>query len=279
LISAPFFRHLATIGVLCGLASSGCGVIDRLTGSGTETFSIQQFTLDQKSVASGTPVVLSWNVQGADAVEIDNGIGKVPARGSKTLRPELTATYTLTARSGSSTASASVLLTIKGSGTDPGFLLPTPTPSPSPSPSPTPKAPTPGASPSPSPSPGSSDRVVSCGVPARATQGCALRITPGALGPGECLELTGAVFDRPCPADFATVRRLSFSVNANTRAAGELTWRRARASSDVLTPSSGRLPARGQTTVEVEDLALSQAVVIEVADGERVLLTFSLAHN
>lgn len=271
----PSSRPAATALVLGAFCLSGCGLIDRLTGSGSDTFAIQQFSLDQKTVASGTPVLLSWDVDGAESVEIDNGIGKVAAKGSRTLRPELTATYTLTARSGTSTASASVLLTVRGSGTDPGFLLPTPTPSPTA----TPKAPEPGASPSPSPSPGAADKTVSCGAAARATQGCAVRVTKGALQSGECLELTGAVFDQPCPVDFAAVRRLTFSVNANTRAASELVWRRARASADVLTPSSGRLAARGPSTIEVEDLALSQAVVIEIVDGERVLLTFSLAHN
>ncbi len=264
--------------VLGSLALTACGMIERLTGN--EEFSIRQFTLDQPTVASGTPVLLSWDVDGAESVEIDNGIGKVAAKGSKQLKPELTSTYTLTARAGTSSAQATVHLTIRGSGVDDTLLLPTPTPAPTPTPTPTPspKVPAPGATPTPSPGAGT-DRTAFCGVPATAPGGCTLRITKGALSAGECLELTAIAFDRACPVGFATSRRLTFTVNANTRAASELRWRRARVSADVLTPPVGAVLARGATSVELDDLALSQALAIEIADGERVLLTFSIAHE
>ena len=54
----PSSRPAATALVLGAFCLSGCGLIDRLTGSGSDTFAIQQFSLDQKTVASGTPVEL-----------------------------------------------------------------------------------------------------------------------------------------------------------------------------------------------------------------------------
>ncbi len=266
-------RRSATAIVLGALCLTGCGVIDRLTGN--EEFSIRQFSLDQPTIASGTPVLLSWDVDGAESVEIDNGVGKVAAKGSKQLRPELTATYTLTARAGTSSANATVQLTVRGSGSN--FLLPTP--SPTPSPTPTPKAPAPGATPTPAPPGSGTDKAAFCGLAAKAPTGCALRVVKGTLGAGECIELTAISFNQACPVAFATSRRLAFTVNANTRAGAELRWRRARASADVLTPPVGTVLARGATSVELDDLALSQALVIEIADGERVLLTFSAGHE
>lgn len=275
--NSPVLRSTLAVGLFLAVLP-GCSVIDRLTGS--DGFAIQQFKLDQQTVAPGTSVTLSWDVEGAESVEIDNGVGHVSARGSKQLRPETSTTYTLTARSGSSMATASVQVTIRGAFT----------PAPLPAPTPTVPPPTPAPSPSPSPSPGftggdSTDKVPpatpppSCGTPAPASGGCALRVIKGALTGSECIELTALSLERECPVAFATPRQISFDVTAKVSASNALTWRRARASSDVLTPATGTLERQGTTTVSVDDLALSDALVIEIAEGDRILMTFSVRHN
>lgn len=253
--------------------ASGCGVIDRLTSA--EDFAIQKFAVDHQAVAPGSPVLLSWNVEGADVVEIDNGVGRVTAKGSKQLRPEVSATYTLTARAGTAVATASVQVVVRGGS-------PSPAPLPTPSPSAPPPSPTPSPSPSGTPPPGTDPpdkAAVSCGTRAPAFGACSLSVTKATLPVGQCIELTSISFDRDCPVAFATPRKLEFSVRARVATARALTWRRGRASADVLTPATGSLDAQGVTRVEIDDLALASALVIEIVDGDRVLLTFSVGHD
>jgi hypothetical protein len=257
-------------GLFCVLFVSGCGVIDRLTSA--DGFAIQRFTVDQQTVAPGTAVTLSWDVEGAEAVEIDNGVGRVTAKGSKQLRPEITTSYTLTARSETSVASATVQVVVRGSSPPPPALptpAPAPTPTPGPSPSPTPPATDP------------NQPTVTCGARAPAFGSCALGVSkgPALAGGSECVEITSLALDGNCPVAFATPRKLEFEVTARVAASRMLTWRRARASADVLTPATGTLVARGRTRVQVDDLALGNAVVIEIVDGDSVLLTFSVGHD
>jgi hypothetical protein len=60
------------------------------------------------SKGSAAPDTLSWNVSNADAVQIDQGIGKVATSGSTSISPKTTTTYTLTASCGSITTTQSV---------------------------------------------------------------------------------------------------------------------------------------------------------------------------
>lgn len=263
-----------------GLVLSGCGIVDRLTSS--DDFSIQKFTVDQQSVIPGARVTLSWDVDGADVVEIDNGLGRVAAKGSRQVRPEISTTYMLVARAGNAQATATTQVIVRGGG-PPVPPLPSPTPAPTPTPSPTPKpSPTPAPSPSPATSlnPPAGKPTPSCGTRTPGFGRCSLNVTKWAnLGSSQCLELTAIAFDKDCPVAFATPRKLSFTVTARLTAAEGLTWRRSRASADVLTPATGTLAPQGTTRVEVDDLALTNALVIDILDGERLLMSFTIGHD
>ncbi len=72
---------------------------------------INSFTANPGAINSGGSSTLSWNVENADGVSIDNGIGSVnKSGGSVSVSPGSTTTYTLTATSsaGSATAWATV---------------------------------------------------------------------------------------------------------------------------------------------------------------------------
>ncbi len=56
---------------------------------------IVDFSAKPSSVQAGQPVVLSWLTENPNSVAIDPGLGKVTARGTRTLKPTATTTYTL----------------------------------------------------------------------------------------------------------------------------------------------------------------------------------------
>jgi hypothetical protein len=57
---------------------------------------IMDFTAKPASVQAGQPVVLSWLTENPNAVNIEPGIGKVTARGTRQVTPTATTTYVLT---------------------------------------------------------------------------------------------------------------------------------------------------------------------------------------
>ena len=62
---------------------------------------IVSFEAKPASVRAGEPVVLTWTTENpAGGAAIDQGIGAVVARGSRTVMPKATTTYTLTMRGG-----------------------------------------------------------------------------------------------------------------------------------------------------------------------------------
>ncbi len=71
------------------------------------------FGADATEIFRGTEVKLSWNVWNAATVEIDNGIGAVPASGSVPVKPESTTTYTLTARNSDGTVQNKVTINVR----------------------------------------------------------------------------------------------------------------------------------------------------------------------
>ena len=66
----------------------------------------------------GASVLLSWEVTNADQVILDNGIGAVPARGSRLVTPLETQSYTLTASTAAGSRSKTLTLTV-----DPGVPI------------------------------------------------------------------------------------------------------------------------------------------------------------
>lgn len=149
--------------VALGLLAAGCSAIDGLLNN-PDSLAIQRFSVSPKEVAAGGTATLSWNVEGAESVQIDNGVGVVKSKGSLEVRADRSKTYTLSARGGTSSASSTVQLLVTGSAAGPS-PSPSVTPTPSPTPSPTP---TPSPSPTPTPSPSGSCRLPSmpeCGRP------------------------------------------------------------------------------------------------------------------
>ncbi len=74
---------------------------------------IIRFTATPASIVSGQHSTLNWQVENADTVTIDNGVGTVALTGSQDVAPTQTTTYTLTAtsRTGTSTAQVTVNVT------------------------------------------------------------------------------------------------------------------------------------------------------------------------
>jgi hypothetical protein len=82
---------------------------------------ISSFSASPLSIPLGGSSTLSWGtVSNADSVEIDNGIGGVPAPGSRSVAPSVTTVYVLTARCKGTSALARTRVTV--------VQPPTPTP-------------------------------------------------------------------------------------------------------------------------------------------------------
>jgi peptidoglycan-associated lipoprotein len=74
---------------------------------------VAEFAAEPSSIERGQSAQLRWNVTGSTDVSISNGIGTVPASGSRRITPNETTTYTLTAvgPNGSTPATATVSVT------------------------------------------------------------------------------------------------------------------------------------------------------------------------
>src|SRR5262245_16121370 len=261
------------------VALAGCGLIDSV--SGPRPLSIQKFEVSPDEVASGGQATLAWEVDGAEAVAINNGIGVVPPKGSRSFPAYYTASYTLTARAGTSTATSTVQLSVHGTGDPLGGPFPSPSPSPTPGPGPTPTpepTPTPGPEPTPTPTPVPS---VSCGTRASVeTNGCAVSWEyPVAFPDGRCIELNALTVDRGCPVVNGTSLSVGFTVTAKTNL-DSLTWRLQRGEPDKISPKEGSIDVDGETSVEVADTVMGQWVVFEVFDqNNQVRLRVRLTHR
>jgi hypothetical protein len=107
-------RRFVSILVLA-LAVAGCNVADLFTrpSESAETLAIRKFVASSHEISSGGAVMLSWEVVGATAIELDNGIGVVAARGTREVRPTATTIYTLGARADSAAAAHSVRVVVR----------------------------------------------------------------------------------------------------------------------------------------------------------------------
>ncbi len=259
------------------LATAACGLIDSV--SGPKSLTIQKFEASPEDVSSGGSVTLTWDVEGSEAVAINNGIGVVPARGSRRFSAYYTSTYTLTARAGTSTATASVLVSVRGSSPGPFNPFPSPSPEPSPTPSPTPSPePSPTPAPSPEPTPGPAG---ACGVIAPpSTKGCEIGWEkPVELPEGQCIDLNTMTVDQACPVANGASLSVGFAITAKT-ALGSLKWRLAKNESDTVTPNEGFVDVNGKTSVLVSDTVALDWVVFEVVDdANKVRLRFRLTHR
>jgi peptidoglycan-associated lipoprotein len=82
--------------------------------NGPSSASVTDFTVEPATIERGQTAVLRWATTGATEVSINNGIGTVAASGTRSVRPDATTTYTLTATGsvGSTTRSATVSVTM-----------------------------------------------------------------------------------------------------------------------------------------------------------------------
>src|SRR6185503_3200840 len=76
---------------------------------------IVTFTVQPASVQAGQPVTLVWAAENPNATTIDQGIGRVTARGSRQVFPTATTSYTLTVTGpNNATLTSSVTVTVSG---------------------------------------------------------------------------------------------------------------------------------------------------------------------
>src|SRR5262249_21378350 len=127
--SARFRLAASLVAAVCG----GCGFINDVDGP--SGLAIKKFSVSPKELSPGAAAQLSWDVEGAEDIRIDNGIGVVKAKGSMEVRPDRSTTYNMTAKAGTTVATATVQLLVPIASASPS---PTPSPSPSPTPSPSP---------------------------------------------------------------------------------------------------------------------------------------------
>lgn len=80
------------------------------------TAQILSFTANPSSIQPGQSTTLEWAVVNADRITLDQGIGIVETRGSRTVSPAVTTTYTLTALGyrGTGNDTRSVTVTVAG---------------------------------------------------------------------------------------------------------------------------------------------------------------------
>jgi len=76
---------------------------------------IIQFAAQPSTVRAGEPVTLTWAAFNSDNMSIDRCVGQIPARGSRTVSPSFTTTYTLTAKGRGGNDKRSITVTVSGS--------------------------------------------------------------------------------------------------------------------------------------------------------------------
>ncbi|HYL75197.1 MAG TPA: peptidoglycan-associated lipoprotein Pal [Bryobacteraceae bacterium] len=82
---------------------------------------IANFSAEPSTIEKGQSSTLSWSINGATDMSIDNGIGPVQSRGTRQVFPANTTTYTLTAKGPGGTVTRSATVSVS---TAPGPLPP-----------------------------------------------------------------------------------------------------------------------------------------------------------
>ncbi len=83
---------------------------------------ISSFYAKPDTITAGEKTQLSWEVIGATHVSIDNGVGAVALNGARTVMPDISTTYILTAANQYGSTSASVKVHVDGSSATPSGL-------------------------------------------------------------------------------------------------------------------------------------------------------------
>lgn len=83
-----------------------------LSDTNTESVNIVSFEASPSTIEEGESATLIWNVTGATAVQIDQGIGTVDVAGTTSVSPTTTTTYTVSASNEESSASQSFTVAV-----------------------------------------------------------------------------------------------------------------------------------------------------------------------
>jgi hypothetical protein len=113
----PSYRAVAAVTLVLAVTAFACGFINPTADS--KPLAIQRFIAVPAAVAPGSAALLSWDVEGADSIEVDNGIGLVQPTGSRSVHPAHTTTYRLLAVAGTSLATASIQVVVTPAGPSP----------------------------------------------------------------------------------------------------------------------------------------------------------------
>ncbi|MBN2371970.1 MAG: hypothetical protein JXO72_15925 [Vicinamibacteria bacterium] len=139
-------------GILVSGLISACSVMEEQTLGSVPL--VKHFVATPNPVDPGQSVILRWEVDGVDSVNIEPGVGSVPNKGSREVWPTSTTTYILSARTGTSVWGTSIELVVSGaspkSAPEPLPSKPRPTPTPIPTTTPEPTTPEP-TTPTPTP--------------------------------------------------------------------------------------------------------------------------------
>lgn len=73
---------------------------------------ILQFSADTNKIENGSMVTLQWEVNNADSVFIDNGVGYVASKGSRQVKPYEITAYNLTAQNASGDVASAVIINV-----------------------------------------------------------------------------------------------------------------------------------------------------------------------
>ena len=232
-------------------------VCSSLTG-GTEPLAVQKFVASPVEILAGSQTILTWEVVGAETVEIDNGIGSVAAKGSKQIKPVVDdhlqpfrqggdlhgERHPAGRRRGPIRRPAAVSEPhAHAAPSTPDARSPTPTPSPRPPRARRPPKPTPTPSPSPlrrpSPTPTPSAGALSCGQPVASASGCAITISkPAPLAGRPVHRARGGHALGFLPRGRRHLARPRLQGQGQDRRRRS-SWRRSSDSFDALFPSSG----------------------------------------
>ncbi|HIH95392.1 TPA: hypothetical protein HA338_15655 [Methanosarcina acetivorans] len=92
------------------LALNTLGAFDNNGNGGVSPPTIESFGASPEEITSEQGSTLSWSVSDATEITIDPDIGSVSLRGSRTVRPVETTTYTLTASNDAGTVDATTVI-------------------------------------------------------------------------------------------------------------------------------------------------------------------------
>jgi tetratricopeptide (TPR) repeat protein len=87
---------VAMIVLIAGVGGGGLWIFTRPPGTGGTPVTAT-LNADPTVVEKGKPITLTWNSKGATELDLEPGVGKVDPQGSKTVTPQDSTTYTLSA--------------------------------------------------------------------------------------------------------------------------------------------------------------------------------------